>query len=137
MSNRNDNQTQMEPQGDPHYDLTSPLAEQGANLHYFVGAWNDRDKATGLYYVESRNNAMETIDAMLSQLQNLRSALVGEGIKYQEELLSRPVRDLGECSRGGCDRPAIDGRPGYEGPLYCGPRCAFVDRENREAGVTR
>jgi hypothetical protein len=42
--------------------------------------------------------------------------------------------DLGECSRPGCGRPAIEGKPGYVGPLYCGPRCAFVDRENRANG---
>jgi hypothetical protein len=120
---------------EPHVDLTGPLEEQAAHLYFAVGAWNDRVKPDGMFYPKARAEAMETIDAMLDQLGKLRSALIGEGIKYQEELLARPVRDLGECSREGCDRPAIEGRPGYEGPLYCGPRCAFVDRPNREGGA--
>lgn len=119
-------------QREPHYEFTSTLEEQGAHVYFAVGAWNDRVKPDGMFYPEARAEAMETIDAMLSQLQKLRSELIREGIRYQEELLARPVRDLGECSRGGCDRPAIDARPGYTGPLYCGPRCAFVDRANRE-----
>jgi hypothetical protein len=118
-------------QGEPYYALTSPLQEQAAHLYFAVGAWNDRHKADGMFYPKARSEAMETIDAMLDQLRQLRSALIREGIQYQEELLA--PKGLGECSCQGCDRPAIEGKPGYTGPLYCGPRCAFVDRENRQA----
>src|SRR5688500_18321072 len=33
---------------------------------------------------------------------------------------------LGECSREDCNRPAIEGKPGYVGPLYCSPVHAFT-----------
>lgn len=121
------------PQGDPHYELTSRLAEQGQDVYFFVGCWNDRNLPDrGMFFPGARKEAMDTIDAMLGQLNKLRSELVREGIAYQEQLLS--PKDFGECSRPGCARPAIEGKAGYSGPLYCGPRCAFVDRENRASG---
>lgn len=118
---------------EPHYELTSPLSDQGGNLHFYVGAWNDRGKTDGTFYSSARADAMDTIDAMLSQLQQLRSALIREGIEYQEQLLA--PKSLGECSREGCERPAIEAKPGYVGPLYCSPVHAFIDRANREGGA--
>lgn len=125
------------PQGEPHYELTSPLAEQAENLHFLVGHWAERDNSDRTLASQTpgsiRSDAIITIDAMLGQLNKLRSELVREGIAYQEQLLS--PKDLGECSRSGCTHPAIEGKVGYMGPLYCGPRCAFVDRENRQAAA--
>ena len=45
------------------------------------------------------------------------------------EALAAAVKDasLGECSREDCNRPAIEGKPGYVGPLYCSPVHAFTD----------
>lgn len=42
---------------------------------------------------------------------------------------------LGDCSLEGCDRPAIEAKPGYVGPLFCSPVHAF--RANRKAGAVR
>lgn len=52
------------------------------------------------------------------------------------EALAAAVKDtsLGACSRENCDRPAIEGKPGYSGPLYCSPVHAFTDRA-RQGGV--
>lgn len=52
------------------------------------------------------------------------------------EALAAAVKDasLGECSREDCNRPAIEGKPGYVGPLYCSPVHAFTDR-NRQGGA--
>jgi hypothetical protein len=49
------------------------------------------------------------------------------------EALAAAVKNesLGQCSRGDCDRPAIEAKPGYTGPLYCSPVHAFTDRAHR------
>lgn len=90
---QNDNRSQELQQGEPHYHLTAPMAEQAANLHFYVGAWADRgpvDDSTprGTYFHGCRGKAVDTIDQMLAQLHELRSQLSQEGRRYEDEFMA-------------------------------------------------
>jgi hypothetical protein len=77
----------------------------------------------GAYNVVDREAVVSSLCDEVEQLRAIVARVIDE------------TPDLGECSKDGCERPAIEAKPGYVGPLYCSPVHAFVDRSNRVGGV--
>jgi hypothetical protein len=119
------------PGGQPAETNATPEAEYAEVASYYAGRID-----SSVEYLRAVLQQQPSEFRSGSRLKSLR--LEAENIQiHVERLLERlaeiETNDLGECSRQGCSRPAIEGKSGYVGPLYCGPRCAFVDREARQA----
>lgn len=111
--------------------------------------WRDESGRVDLDAVRERRFHIdfrtEIIDALCDEVEELRpreaelAALRLKCDAWADELaevraMLRMIggyEPLGKCSREGCDRPAIEAKPGYIGPLYCSPVHAFTDPARR------
>lgn len=112
-------------------DVVVGLAGRGIMLVPAVG--NAPTFATAKAVAPSINHAGQVGIVVVTRRFSGPTATIDRGKLTTEEYieaLAAAVKDqsLGECSREDCDRPAIEGKPGYTGPLYCSPVHAFTAR---------
>jgi len=111
-------------------DIVVGLAGRGVMLVPAVG--NAPTFATAKAVATRINDTRQCGLVVVTHRFNGRSSTIDRGELTTEEYieaLAAAVKGgaLGECSREDCNRPAIEGKPGYVGPLYCSPVHAFTD----------
>lgn len=121
-------------------DIVVGLAGRGIMLVPFVGNAPQFATATASASLGDSASTKQYGTVLVQRRFGGRQVSLDRGKLTTEEYieaLAAAVKndDLGGCSREGCERPAIEAKPGYVGPLYCSPVHAFTARSNRVGGA--
>jgi hypothetical protein len=118
-------------------DVVVGLAGRGVMVVPAVG--NASTFATAKAVATRINDTRQYGLVVVTHRFNGRTSTIDRGELTTEEYieaLAAAAKDgsLGACSREDCNRPAIEGKPGYVGPLYCSPVHAFTARQGSKGG---